>query len=346
MPSIYMNYPQDGACPFHRILQPARFCADEVRETTGWDILCGEGLPKGHDIYWLHGLPTLQAVAEMVKHKRRGNKIVWGVDDDWLSIPDWNPANPGEDGMVSYELMLDVADHIVVSTEHLASTFSVKTVHTAPNLLDLKMFPDPKFLCASDGSRYLDKQVEIPVRIVWSGGSTHKEDIKEMEEGVLKILEKYSPNKAVVIYNGMSPPPEAIRRYLHRGLFHQPPVPFAQYSSILNSIKADVYLAPLAPVEFNKSKSNLRVIEGWSLMACPVASAWGEYTTVTDNVDGVLVNEPEHWYDRIESIIEDHEKRLHMAMTGRLKVEAQYDWNNPHCRREWVSTFVDIVNSR
>lgn len=346
MNSLWMNFPQDSACTFHRILQPGRYCSDTIKEF-GWETHVGDGLPTGHDVYWLHGLPSMHAIVELVKLQRKGAKIVWGVDDDWLTIPDWNPAKPSEESMANYDIMKKMADWIVVSTPHLWDTFSdvADKVRWAPNLLNLGAFNTPPFESAQDGGRYYSLEVELPIRMVWSGGHTHKNDLLEMEEPLVKIMEKFTKDKVVLIYNGMPPPPSLLKKYLHNGLFHQPPVPFPQYSNVLNSIKCDIYLAPLAPIEFNLSKSNLRIIEGWALKTCPVASNWGEYgKTIKHEENGVLVNSPEEWYDSLARLIEDHQYRLQMAINGRNLVEKEYDWNVPQARSQWISVFRDILD--
>lgn len=347
MNSLHMNWPMDGGCTYHRILQPARFCGEAFKKYD-WEVSVGEGLPPGHDIYWLHGLPSPFAITELVKAKRRsGSKIVWGLDDDWLSIPDWNPATPSDEAMANYEIMKSIADWIVCSTPQLASTLSSVSpkVLWAPNLLDLSLFPIPNYTTDSAGGRNYDIQVDIPVRVVWSGGNTHKNDLIEMEEAIHKVMENFTRDEVVVIYNGMMPPPKLLTKYLHKGLFHQPSVPFCQYQKVLNSITPSIYLAPLSPIEFNLSKSNLRIIEGWALMACPVASDWGEYKCVKEGKNGFLAWTPSDWYDGLSRLIKDHESRVKMAINGRQVVEREYDWNNPVCRAKWYEVFAKILGT-
>lgn len=348
MPSMYFNYASDGGCPWHRMLQPSRFCRDAFIPY-GWNLECGEGLPKGHDVYAFHGLPTDVAIVEIMKAKRRGAKFMWSVDDDWLSIPDWNPAKPSEVGLVMYDLAKQAADWIMTSTPALAATFDdVKhKVLCAPNLIDVKMFPEYKYVLEDDGiTRRYDVSVELPVRIVWSGGATHSEDISFLEEPLTKILEKYAPDKAVVVFQGMMPPSRLVTKYLHRGLFHQPGVPFASYQKILNSIKPNVYLCPLAQVPFNLSKSNIRILEGWGLMAAPVATSWGEYNCVRAGHDGRVVdNDPQGWFSALDRMVKDHEYRLQCAINGRQRLEHEYDWNKAQCRQPWYQALAKVLDT-
>lgn len=353
MPSIWMLYPGDNGCSWHRCLTPARFCAPAL-EAQGWELLVGEGLPEGHDVYVLHGLPTVQALSEVGKIQRRGKTFVWSVDDDWASIPDWNPANPGVNGMAVYEILRKVADYIIVSTPALARTFADRadTVLVAPNLLDVKAFPPVPVEEDKDGKSYVNVQPKLPVRVVWAGGPTHVGDLEPVTEILDEFCDKYvlprsdGVQRAVLIYYGAMAHPRLVRKYQNRGLYHQPMVPFASYQPVLNSIDAHVYLAPLAHIPFNESKSNLRVMESWALCAAPIVSAWGEYKCVQSGVDGRLASSPDEWYSGLVRLVTDAEYRIRLAVTGRMRVEEQYDWNRAECRRPWLDVYERLTGVR
>ena len=345
MARFYFNYHADGGCAYHRLLMPARHCREDVKRY-GIELLCGEGFPEGHDVYFFHGLPNVGALLVFQKLKRKGAKFVWSLDDDWTTLPDWNPAKPPEEGLACYDILKGVADWIICSTRHLSSTFNDvwRKVLVAPNLLDVSAFPPVDYTEDGDGNRSYQFNFKLPIRLVWTGGETHKEDVKVLTEPLSRILEKYR-GKAVVIYQGMPPPAELLTQYLHKGLFHQPGVPFASYQSLINSVQADVYLAPLAKVEFNLSKSNLRVMEAWALASCPVATPWGEYNCVKPGVDGRLADDPEEWYSVLSRLVADHEYRLGLVANGRDRLEAEYNWGNPKCRAPWVEAYKLIAES-
>lgn len=343
MPKFFFNYSVDSACPYHRLLLPARYCRDEMA-ARGVELVAGEGMPPGYDVYFFHGLANQDGVLAFQKLKNKGAKFVWSVDDDWLTIPDWNPAKPDEDGIASYHLLKGLADWVLTSTPHLARTFSDvgRKVLCAPNLMDVSAFPEVPYTTMPDGSRNYAFDVRLPVRVVWTGGVTHKKDVEVMTEAADMVLDRLK-GKAVVVYQGMSPPAPLLTKYLHRGLFHQKSVPFASYQSILNSVQANVYLAPLAKVDFNLAKSNLRVMEGWCLMAPPVATPWGEYNCIQSGVDGRYADSPDEWYSAIHRLVTDHPYRLTMAAEGRKRVEESYSWAEPSCRVDWVNAFTRIA---
>lgn len=347
MPSIHFYVPGEGGCLYHRQNCPVTFLHKEYEER-GWEFSVGDWMPPNHDVYVVHGLPEVPLMLELATLKRRGKRIVWGVDDDWLTIPDWNPAKPRELGLVVYDIMKHLANHILVSTPHLASTFAdvSEKVLVAPNLLDIDKFPQPPVKYdGNTGEPYYAITPNSKVRVMWSGGSTHSGDLDEMTDALDRIMDRYTADQCVVLFQGMMPPSKLLRKYLYRGkLWHQPSVPFSGHQQIINSMDPHVYLAPLAPVEFNKSKSALRIMEGWALCACPVATDFGEYgATVVPGKDGRLVTGTESWYSALKRVIDDPEYRVTMAMTGRGRVENEYNWALPQCRTQWAAAFDTIL---
>lgn len=335
---IFLNYPSDSACGFHRFLMPARYCAPAFA-AAGHTIEIGSGLPdhKKHAIYGIHGLPYVDCRALLLRHRRLGGKFLWSLDDDMLHVPDWNPAKPDEDGLDTHAFLTEIADWILCSTQHLADTFKgtagERKTLVAPNLLNLEAFPPAK----------TDWSFELPLRILWAGGHTHKKDVEVMEEAIATVIDQLGPQACQVVFFGQMPPPRLLKDYLRRGVSFIPPVPFAQYQNTLNSIQPQIVLAPLADVPFNYSKSNLRIIEAWGLSAAPVASAVGEYeAAITHGSNGRIVATGPSWSSAIKRLATDHQYRAEMAATGRMKVEREYDWNRPECRKPWLKAFATI----
>jgi len=354
--TMYFFYPHDGACNYHRVLQPARFCHD--RYDRDWHFEVGPGPAHGNQVYYFSGLPNVKdapaTLLEIQYLRRKGAKFVWSVDDDWLSIPDWNPAKPGDGELCAYDMMKKLSDWIVVSTDQLATTFEdvKEKVLVAPNLLDLSMFPPIHSEVFEDdkgrkGKRF-DIPVQTPVRVVWIGSETHKGDMGEITGVLDEFLGKYcgiqNGNKAIVLFQGMLPHGDIVRKYLHKGLLHQTMVPFASYHSVVSSLKPHVYLAPLAPIPFNLGKSNLRVIEGWALCAPSVATNWGEYgSTIKHTVDGCVAINPKEFYNHLVNVVTDHEYRVSLASHGRMRVEMEYNWQRQQCREKWYRVFDKIL---
>lgn len=338
MTSIYFHFIPESTCSFERSFQPVRFCFEELKEES-LELMVGQDLQPGCDWVVYNGLPTMEMLLRVQRIKNRGSKILWSIDDDFTTIPDWNPAKPNEDALACFEIAKRNSDMILCSTEHLRTTFSNRReVHcpvvVAPNLMDLSIFPTPEYEQGNPS-----KAVTLPVRIVWVGGKTHKGDVEILEPVIRRILSKFGPERAYFVFMGLTPPPNLMRDYLYRGLLWQPPVPFAQYRKTANSINPDIWLAPQAPIEFNKSKSSLRVMEGWCMDSAVVASAWGEYNCIHHGYDGLTCSTEDDWFEALNELILDHEKRIQMAADGRQRIKAKYNWLERSCREPWLNLF-------
>lgn len=363
MPSLCFHYGSDGACNFVRILQPARFCSPEL-ESLGIEVHVSNELPVGHDWLVFHGLPTQLMLHQLGKLKMNGTKLLWSLDDDWLSIPDWNPAKPTEDGLVYHQTALLLCDAILCSTPYLADKcdgYAARigrhiSIYTCPNMLDLDTFPTPPYEESSnvlpDGGMY--HEIRYPINVVWTGGPTHKGDIEIIAPVASRLLRKFGPKTIQFSFQGMTPPPSLLRDWLHKGIVWIPSIPFQQYRTTVNAFKPAIWLAPLAEIEFNKSKSNLRVLEGWALGAAVAASAFGEYEPAINTAGrkvssefeaaGALCATEDQWVNNLSRLIEDHQLRTQIGYNGRCRVREKYNWGRRDCRLPWLAAFSDLFD--
>lgn len=344
MPRIFLNYPTDSACVYHRLIEPARFCSPDWRKV-GCDINVGEGIPDDHEWVGFTGLPTALGYQAIASVKTRGVKLLWSVDDDYLTIPQWSPAHRSETDLVWHAAMKQIADLILVSTPHLASLFAdvADKVVCAPNLTDLSRFPAPPPV-ETDSAGRLTSSIEVrpPVRCVWSGSVTHKGDIDILGGVIDRVLQRIDARMIRFVFFGSTPPGSLLRDHLHRGVLYQQPVAFGDYRQAVNNLRPDVWLAPLADIPFNLSKSNLRVMEGWALNAAVVASPVGEYNVVRPGIDGRLCDDADAWVSALCRLATDHQHRIELAVEGRRRVERELNWSRRECRGAWDALFSRV----
>lgn len=208
-------------------------------------------------------------------------KLVFELDDDPWSLQHEhdNPA-AAEWGPVlgNVERNLAVSDAVTVSTWRLAevvSEFTSAPVHVVPNAV-----PD----------HIVREDFVVPDRVWslgWQGSPTHDGDWAEDEAArtVVRWLQRHEPVRLRLL--GGQPQP--LRR---AGIALKVVYPGTRdleehYGRIRNLF--DVSLAPLRRSTFNRSKSDIRLLESAALGIPWIATDYGPYAVETDALDGAMV---------------------------------------------------------
>lgn len=327
--TIFGFLPIENSCLYNRIALPTKHA-----KPTNINLLLGGELPhkgKGIEALMFHGLGDLYGgVIEILRLKLRNKKFVWTIDDDYLSIPDWNGNVLTEDYKEFHEMCVGLADTIIVSTEALKSTFKRKNVVVAPNL----------------AAQFINPNIEKKngkIKILWQGSTTHKKDVEIIEPALLEILNKYS-DKVEVVFWGDFPPNSLYTKFAYSGLSVQPQTSILKYYQTLFDINPDIMLAPLVDCHFNRCKSNLRILDGWSCKAAVIASGVGEYNCINNSDDGLLCTTSEDFYNSLEAVINCNEVRTALQTNGYNRVKKDYNWLNPDNVKGWNNVFEGIFN--
>src|ERR1035438_1709784 len=96
-----------------------------------------------YNAYWFNRVPNPHFFPILYKLKAAGKKLLVSLDDDIWNVPAHNPAKSefGPGTMLHMELMLDWADHILVTNEHLArQTKRPQKCTVLPNLIDTSLY--------------------------------------------------------------------------------------------------------------------------------------------------------------------------------------------------------------
>jgi glycosyltransferase involved in cell wall biosynthesis len=154
-----------------------------------------------------------------------------------------------------------------------------------PNCVDVKNFKKHKV-----------KKSGI-INIGWMGGSNHTNDLEMIRDTIQKILKKF-PH---VRFNTFGFQPEWAKTTEH--CIHHTWVTFDKYYKKLGSLDFDIGVAPLVDNEFNRCKSNLRVLE-YSAMAVPtVASRVVPFQDIRPNITGYLAKDQSEWFAHLSALI-------------------------------------------
>jgi hypothetical protein len=304
------------ACGHYRCLLPGAaleaeghtVVADEVLVLERYDecdVLVGQRVAKpGPSAAW-------QAFA---REEGRDQRLVYELDDDVFALCD-EPSNPNSSvwprlvGNVAANLAC--ADVVTVSTETLAevvSAYTSATVHIVPNAI-------PQSL--------LDSALEPRTRpgtLGWSGSATHEGDWSAdgTARAVAQWLNAHSIGWRLATIG--SPPAaleHAISGYQRAFWWQEDGTPdIEKYYSLLRTT-FDVGLAPLAHTAFNRSKSDLRLLELAALGIPWLAGDFGPYARTSEARGGLRARTRRDWWTQLSWLATESHDRERLRTEGR-----------------------------
>lgn len=217
-----------------------------------------------------------------------------------------------------------LADAVTVTTEALADIVRPlnSNVHVIPNYL-------PDWLLTHQRPRQEDR-----LTIGWGGSNTHAMDLAEVGPQLRRYLDRAPAGVELHVMGEPKPPPR------RRGVI-RPHVPWTEQYKLpedrirwtpwnksvadyWRAIDYDIMLAPLRPHLFNRSKSNLRVLEAAVLGIPVIATDYGPYAEFVDHgVTGLLVKTDHDWGRHLRALVEDGAMRAELGANARVKAA---DW--------------------
>lgn len=272
-------------------------------------------------------LTTFYAIKDAYPNK----PILAEIDDNILSTPTYNPADPWyapgtEFRSVAVE-QFKAADGIICSTPYLAELYRDLCEHTyvVPNSIDFDLWGRLKY------------RNRPGIRIGWAGGASHTEDLEIVRPAVDAILKKY-PDAKFVFVHGI---PEFFKNQERVECVYK----FARidkYPALLAGQDFDIGLAPLVDNAFNRGKSNLRWLE-YAAMGIPcVASNVGHFAeTIKHGEDGLLADGPEDFITHLSDLIEDRKYRRQIGANAKARVDQNF--NVDRVAEHYVETLRAIV---
>ncbi|MDD2707183.1 MAG: glycosyltransferase [Verrucomicrobiae bacterium] len=338
LPKVVAFMPKsvDG-CGYYRMALPAEhlragypeFC---VRMVTGVDFhvtLAADGI-----IFQRQLAP---AYLEYMKARQKlGRAVGYELDDNFDEIPPHNPNFPMtrlKDGLYA---ILRQANFCVFSTSGLREYYQRKLsldgdrCHVLPNYIDAQAY----------GQRPVGR-TDGEIRIGYAGSITHERDF-QLCVPALKNLAKQHPGRLKLVVLGWT------RELAARaGLLAIMPVeihdeaPILEYAKKLTDLDLDIGLAPLEDNEFNRCKSNIKLLEYGSAGMAVVASDVVPYRFIQTGVQGLLARNPVEWEKHLDQLIQDHELRRRLAINLNALVREKYDISS-HVQ-EWAELFRKVL---
>jgi glycosyltransferase involved in cell wall biosynthesis len=293
-----------SGCGQYRIGLPMWALGQVGHDATAFSVL-NTDLPADLDVLVGQQLfgPERSAVwQEIAALNGRRPALVYETDDDLWNIHGANTAALAfrdPEVIESVESNIAAADAVTVTTPHLAEVVSRfnDNVHVVPNCIDGALL---------ERARPRNERVTIG----WAGGSSHVSDFAFAGKEIRSFLRRNQEVELHVIGSDF-------RRDLGR-----PDARLSGWSEnlveYLDKLDFDIGIAPLAYHAFNKSKSDLKVLEYAALGIPVVATDYGPYSdSVQHGVTGFLVKRPHEWARYLRDLVNDHAMRAEMGDNAR-----------------------------
>lgn len=253
LPVVLAAHADWYGCGHYRILHPFRAMSSELRLDGGLkhgDFHFTDVARIQPDVIVLQGAWLNEGILTQIRRYREitGAKVVLEFDDYLPNLPtrSIHRKELSQGAIKHMRRAIEQVDWLVVSTPTLAHEYARfhSEIRVALNGLPL----DP--WSGLQGQR----RTKQKMRIGWAGGSSHTGDLAEIRS-VVKDLQ----DEIEWVFMGMRP--DDIQCEFHPG------VAIDQYPAQLAALNLDLAVVPLELNQFNRCKSNLRLLE---LGACGV----------------------------------------------------------------------------
>ena len=250
------------------------------------------------------------AILRALKHIFPNKPFLMDIDDYCFQLNKYSPAvsvyRPNGEAVSSVEVQLREVDGVVVTHDYLGDMYRRynKNIHIIPNSIDFDLWDKLKVTTK--------KKSKKKIRIGWCGGATHSEDIMFIEDAIHRILKKH---KHVEFSFAGGAPAQLINLKNPRIKCNNKWANPYKYPQRLKNEQFDIGLAPLLDNNFNRGKSNLRYLEYSALQIPTIASDTEHFKkSITDGLNGFLVTEPDEWFEAMDMLIQDKDRREEMGL--------------------------------
>lgn len=308
LPVVLAAHTDWHGCGHYRILHPFKAMADELRIEGGLklnDFHFTDVARIQPDVIVLQGAWRNEGILTQIRRYREitGAKVVLEFDDYLPNIPTrsmYRKILP-QSVIKSMRRAIEQVDWLVVSTPILAREYADyhPDIRVALNGLH------PDWWSGLSGQRRTGRKM----RVGWAGGSSHTGDLAEIRS-VVKDMQ----DEVEWVFMGMKP--EGVLCEFHPG------VAIDEYPAALAGLNLDLAIVPLEINQFNRCKSNLRLLE---LGACGVPVIASDIEPYRGTLPVTLVrNRHRDWVEAIRSHLANPEALARAGDT--LREAVQREW--------------------
>lgn len=316
LPVVLASHMDWHGCGHYRILQPFKALDGELRAEGGVkfrDFHFTDVARIQPDVIVLQGAWINDGILTQIRRYREitGAKVVLEFDDYLPNVPTRSIYRKkiSQGWVKRMRRAIEQVDWLVVSTPTLAQEYAEfhPDIRIALNGLPADWWGSVK------GQRRVGKKM----RVGWAGGNSHTGDLAEIQS-VVKDLQ----SELEWVFMGMQP--DGVVCEFHPG------VPIEQYPAKLASLDLDLAVVPLELNQFNRCKSNLRLLE---LGACGVP-------TICTDIDPYQGSLP---VTRVRNRYQDWVQAIRDHVADPDACSRQGDALRDAVRRHWMleGTFLD-----
>lgn len=260
--------------------------------------------------------------------RAHGIAVIWDTDDDIQAAPKGSATykqlgrKRGMRKLFDRTVEMACAAHLLTATtEHLAQIYraaGVEHVRAIENHLDPGQVGRPR-----------PRHQGVVIGLVAS--DEHVEDLERLRiaDVLSRILDAHEGIRVIALGRDLK---LRDHRYLH-----QLRVPFDQLYEIERQF--DIGLAPLVDSPMSRARSNVKLKEYAAAGAMWLASPVGPYVGMGEEQGGLLVGDGD-WYDTLDGLIRDHERRLDLAKRAQAWARKQ---TIVQAGDQWEAAFRDAI---
>jgi glycosyltransferase involved in cell wall biosynthesis len=186
----------------------------------------------------------------------------------------------------------------------------------------------------------LDMKPHEDIRLFWSGGHSHHDDWRMMQDVLPEIFNRYPQVHLHVMGKLFEGPTKTLDQ--SRVHFHEWEG-VASYMYKMAIVNADISIVPLVESEFNICKAPIKWVEQSALEVPSVVSMNSPYIEIYNGVNAIMIenNSKRGWINGISTLIDDPILRSRIAGEARRFVEENFDITKQAYR--WVDAYKEAI---
>ena len=332
-----------NGCDYNALPHPPRYRVQhQMEQLKANNIDCDENFylhlsleqVRNYRVFVIFRCPYTEELGEFIRLAKELNKtVIYDIDDlvidtkytdtiKYLDTMSSEERKGYDEGVRNMQKVLKMCDAAITTTERMAEELK----HYVPKVFINRNTASEEMLQLSEEAYkkiIAEKTAEERKTVklgYFSGSITHNDDFILIQPAVAKIMEEYPQTELHIA--GILDIPKELEAFKERVIAH----PFTDWKKLPEMIAAvDINLAPLEESIFNEAKSENKWVEAALVRVPTIASNLGAFKRMIEhNKTGILANTCDEWYEGLESLVVDAQKREYIAKNA-------YEYCKVHC---------------